>query len=117
MTLEFGNHVIGQMELSWLQPGKVRDATIVGSERSAVVDCVNQLIRIHENGDKESFSLPVESNNTILDEVKNFAETIQGKENHKNPGQIGAGNVTVLEKLKESLERERTVKVDLREPE
>jgi len=112
MMMEFDNHVMAHVELSWLQPGKLRDATLVGSERSAIVDCVNQSIRIYENGDGESFSLPVEINNTILDEAKNFEESILGKENHNNPGAIGARNVTVLEKLKKSLELERTVKVD-----
>jgi UDP-N-acetylglucosamine 3-dehydrogenase len=115
MMMEFDDHIMAHVELSWLQPGKIRDATLVGSERSAVVDCANQSIRICENGDGEILSLPIEINNTIMDEAKNFADTILGKENHHNPGAIGARNVEVLEKLKESLEQEKTVKLDLRE--
>ena len=115
MTMEFDDDVMAHVELSWLQPGKIRDATLVGSERSAVADCVNQSVRIYENGEAEGFGLPVEVNNTILDEAKNFAESIMGKKNHHNPGSIGARNVAVLQKLRESLEQERTVKVDLGE--
>jgi predicted dehydrogenase len=115
MTMEFDNHVIAHVELSWLQPGKIRDATLIGSQRSAVVDCVNQSIRICENGGTEIFNLPVQSNNTILDETKNYAESIIGKVNHKNTGSSGARNVAILGHLKESLMQEKTIDVDFRE--
>jgi len=115
MTTEFDNRLMAHIELSWLQPGKIRDATIIGSERSAVIDCVGQSIRVYENGDGDSFNLDVVRNNTILDETRHFVLSILGNENHNNPGSIGAKNVTILQKLKESLEYEKTVKVDLRE--
>ena len=115
MTMEFDNHLMAHIELSWLQPGKIREATIIGSERSAVVDCVEQSVRIYENGDGESFGLDVKPNNTILDETGHFAESILGKENSNNPGPIGARNVAVLEKLKESMEQEKTMKVIFRD--
>lgn len=115
MTMEFDKRLMAHVELSWLQPGKIREATIIGSERSATVDCVNQTVRIYENGDGKSFSLDVNPNNTIRDEAYHFAESILGKENSNNPGQIGANNVVILEKLKESLEQEKTIKVDLQD--
>jgi len=115
MTMEFDNHLMAHVELSWLQPGKIREATIIGSERSAVVDCVGQSVRIYENGDGESFSLDVKPNNTILDETGHFAESILGKENSNNPGPVGARNVAVLEKLKESMEQEKTMKIRFRD--
>jgi predicted dehydrogenase len=115
ITMEFDNHLMAHVELSWLQPGKTRQATIIGSERSAVVDCVGQSVRICENGDGESFNLDVKPNNTILAETEHFAESILGKENSNNPGPVGARNVAVLEKLKESMEQEKTMKVIFRD--
>ena len=115
ITTEFDNRLMAHIELSWLQPGKVREATIIGCERSAVVDCVGQSIRIYENGDSDSFNLDVVRNNTILDETQHFVQSILGNENHNNPGSIGARNVAILEKLKESLEHERTVRIQMRD--
>lgn len=115
ITTEFDNRLIAHVELSWLQPGKVRDLTIVGSERSAVIGCVSQSVRIYENGDGYNFSLDVVRNNTIFDETCHFAKSILGNENHNNPGSIGARNVAILEKLKESLESEKTVRVEMQD--
>jgi predicted dehydrogenase len=114
MTMEFDEKLMAHVELSWLQPGKRREATIIGSERSAIVDCMNQSITIYENGE-EGFSLNVDCNNTILDETAHFADCILGAENSKNGGSVGARNVEILEKAKRSLERERTVRLDLRD--
>lgn len=114
ITMEFDHELMAHVELSWLQPGKKREATIIGSERSATVDCANQTVRVYENRGGDSFSLDVEANNTIFDETRHFAKSILGNENHNNPGSVGARNVAILERLKESLEKEKTVKVDFR---
>ena len=112
ITMEFDQKLMAHIELSWLQPGKVRRATIIGSERSASVDCLDQSIEIYENSDGDRFSLPVTRNNTILDEVSHFVEGILGNKNSSNPGPVGAKNVAILQSLKKSLEEERTVKID-----
>jgi len=115
ITMEFDGKLMAHIELSWLQPGKVRQATIIGSERSASVDCINQSIGIYENGDGDRFNLDVIRNNTILDEVSHFVESILGGKNSNNLGSVGAKNVAVLESLRKSLGKERTVEIDLRE--
>jgi len=115
ITMEFDGKLMAHIELSWLQPGKVRQATIIGSERSANVDCLNQSIGIYENGDGDRFNLPVTRNNTILDETSHFVESITGNKNSNNLGSVGAKNVAILESLKRSLEEERTVKINLPE--
>jgi len=113
VTMEFDGKLMAHIELSWLQPGKVRQAIIIGSERSASVDCLNQSIGIYENGDGDRFNLDVTRNNTILDEVSHFVEsTLEGK-NSNNLGSVGAKNVAILESLKRSFEEERTVNIDL----
>jgi UDP-N-acetylglucosamine 3-dehydrogenase len=114
-TLEFDTDLIAQVELSWLQPGKVRRLDVIGSERSAVIDCLDQTIQIHENGDRDAFSLDVVRNNTIFDEVDHFAHSVMSGENSSNPGSIGATNTAVLEALKRSLEENKTREVHPRE--
>ena len=115
ITMEFDGKLMAHVELSWLQPGKVRQATIIGSERSATVDCLTQSIGIYENGDGDRFNLDVTRNNTILDEISHFVKSIRGNENSNNIGSVGAKNVAILEIVRRSLEEERTVKIDLRE--
>ena len=110
ITMEFEGKLMAHVELSWLQPGKVREVTIIGSERSASVDCLNQSIGVYENGDGDRFNLDVARNNTIFDEVSHFAESIRGNKNSNNLGSVGAKTVAVLESLKRSLEEGRTVK-------
>jgi predicted dehydrogenase len=111
-TMEFDEKLIAHMELSWLEPGKTRQVTVIGSERAANIDCLNQTIQVYENGDGDSFNLNVVKNNTIFDEISHFAESILLGKNSRNPGAVGAGNVAVLENLKRSLETGRTVKSD-----
>lgn len=115
ITMEFDNKLIAHIELSWLQPGKTREISVVGSERTAIVDCVDQSIGIHENGDGESFRLDVDRNNTILDETSHFAHSVMMNKNGRNPGDIGAKNVAILECLKRSQEENRTIKVTLQD--
>jgi predicted dehydrogenase len=110
-TLEFDTDLIAHVELSWLQPGKVRQLDVIGSERAATVDCLDQSIQIRENGDGEAFGLDVVRNNTILDEVDHFAQSVLGGKNSRNPGDIGATNTAILEALKRSLEEDRTIEI------
>jgi predicted dehydrogenase len=111
ITLDFGNNILSHVELSWLQPGKTRELIIVGSKKTARVDCVGQRITIFEDNDNY-FPVEVEANNTIFDETRHFVNSIRDENNHKNPGPIGAGNVAVLESLKASLIKGKFMKVD-----
>lgn len=113
ITMEFGENVISYVELSWLLPGKIRELAVMGAERSAVVDCLGQTIRIFEDNNGRSFSFDVVQNNTILDEVSHFVSSIQDENNNKNPGKVGAGNTAVLECIRKSLAQEKTMCVDL----
>jgi UDP-N-acetylglucosamine 3-dehydrogenase len=115
MTLEYEDKLMAHIELSWLQPGKARHVSIIGSERSANIDCLSQNVQICENSGGGMFSLNMPCNNTLLDEVNHFVESVQTGKNSNNLGSVGAKNVTVLENLKKSLEEERTMKISLEE--
>jgi predicted dehydrogenase len=109
ISMEFSDKIMAHVELSWLQPGKVRELSIMGEKLTAIVNCLDQTIRIYEDNNSGNYSLNVKQNNTIFDEVKHFVNSIHDKNNHENPGPVGANNVTVLEHLKKSATEERTV--------
>lgn len=122
ITMEYEDNLMVHIELSWLSPWKTRQITIVGSDRCARIDSLNQTIEIHENSDNRAFSLDVIRNNTIYDEVKNFVETIRAAHlmgamscSFLNDAPNGLNNVTVLEHLRTSLEQDRTVRIDYKE--
>jgi UDP-N-acetylglucosamine 3-dehydrogenase len=112
-NLDFDSKLMAYVELSWLQPGKIRELNIIGSKRSAKVDCLEQTIRIFEENNEDTFSLNVPVNNTIFDEISHFVHSIRDESNHKNPGPVGAGNIVVLQSLKKSLEEEKLIRVGL----
>jgi predicted dehydrogenase len=111
VMMEFEKDIMAHIELSWLQPGKVRELNILGEKRSAKVDCLNQSVKIFESNNVNSALLPVTPNNTIFDEISHFTNCILGRSNYRNPGAVGAGNVAVLERLKMSSEEKKVVKV------
>jgi UDP-N-acetylglucosamine 3-dehydrogenase len=112
LTMDFDKDIVAHVELSWLQPGKVRELVIIGSNRTATIDCVKQTIRISEDNEN-AFPIHLEANNTIFDEAQNFISSIRNENNQKNPGHIGAANVAVLESLKKSKAQGKFVDVDL----
>lgn len=112
ISMKFRDNILAHIELSWLQPGKMRELNIIGEKRSALVDCLNQTVRIYDTNGSSGQSCDVTQNNTIFDEVNHFVNSIYDKNNHKNPGPVGACNVMILESLKKSIAEERTVKVD-----
>lgn len=112
-NLSFSGRLMANVELSWLQPGKVRELNVIGNQRAATIDCLRQTIQVFEDNEGSNFYLQVPANNTIFDEAHHFVESIRDENNHKNPGSVGAGNVSILESLKRSLREERIVKVGL----
>lgn len=111
--MDFGDRLMAHIELSWLQPGKVRELSVIGSQRSATVDCLSQKIKVFEDNNGNNYDIEVNENNTIFDEVRHFVSSIREENNHRNPGHVGADNVAILESLRKSLEDERIVKVGL----
>lgn len=116
-TLEFEDRLMAHVELSWLQPGKVRRLDVMGSARSATVDCLSQAVGVYENGCGDVHYLDVSKNNTILDEIDHFVRSVLTRQNSRNQGGVGARNVSVLESLKRSLEEGRTIEIRLRDQE
>jgi len=99
----YDDGIFANIHLSWLSLVRRRILEIVGSKRTALVECVKQEIRIYEKcGDKQ---LKVEVNNTIRDEILNFIRAIETGKNSFNSSIIGARNVEMTEKAINSLRR------------
>lgn len=68
------NDILVSIELSWLNPVRSRRLVIVGSEKTAIVECTLQKITLLENQSGVSTELDIIPNNTIRDELNAFLE-------------------------------------------
>jgi predicted dehydrogenase/predicted transcriptional regulator len=98
---EFGDGVFAHVELSWLHPGKIREATIVGSKATIVVDCLKQHIALHNSSGVTE--VPVSVNNTIEAEINWFTDCISRRCVDVESGLIGARTIEVLEAMRKSM--------------
>jgi len=71
---EYSNGIFAHIELSWLHPRNVREVTIVGSEGSLIVDCLNQTL-VQQYLDT-TYEIPVTPSNTITSQIEHFAERV-----------------------------------------
>jgi len=90
---------IANVELSWITPERKRELNLIGSKRSAKVECVKQKLYVFENETKKGTEWNVESNNTIKDEALNFISAIKNKKMMYNSHIIGAKIVDIIEKI------------------
>jgi len=109
---EFENDVMGHIEISWLLPGKVREVSVMGSEKFARIDCSNQSISVYDNDNGNFFDLEVKANNTIESELIHFMDCIQDGLDPINGCEKGAKVVEMLEFARRSLEEGRTVETN-----
>lgn len=94
------------LELSWLTPEKVRRLVVVGSEKTAFVECVKQKIKIYDYETKEETDIPITPNNTIQDELRHFLDCVKSNRGKSiNDGEIGAEIVRILENAKTLLNK------------
>ena len=98
---EFDDEIFAHIELSWLHPGKAREATVVGSEGGLVVDCLHQRLTLHKTG--STTEVPVTANNTIEAEIGWFVDCVDRRGLEVESGLIGARTVEVLEAIRKSM--------------
>jgi len=99
----FDDGVFANIHLSWLSPIRRRTLEIVGSKRTALVECVKQEIKIFDGNNNKERLLDVEVNNTIRDEALNFIKAIKTGKNNFNSSIVGARNVEMIERAINSL--------------
>jgi predicted dehydrogenase len=98
------NKTIVALEMSWLIPKKRRELEIVGSEKTAFVDCLTQDIKIYDYTEEMENKLCVSVNNTLRDELEFFIKCIeQNKKDVVNSAKVGARVVKTLEIAQKSI--------------
>jgi len=98
---EFRGGVFAHIELSWLQPGKVREVSIVGTDGKLSVDCVGQHVSITRPQGTEE--IPIVPNNTIEAEIEHFIDCIANRLTSTGEALVGARTVEVLENMRASI--------------
>ena len=71
---EYPSGIFAHIELSWLNPHNVREVTIVGSEGSLIVDCLNQ--RLVQHYLDTTYEIPVTPSNTMASQIEHFADRV-----------------------------------------
>jgi len=88
---------VANVYLSWVSHVRRRYIEIVGSKSSLVGDCAKQEAVIYDGTQNET-RVDVEPNNTIREEILNFANTIKNRENQPNSGIIGMQSIQLIKK-------------------
>ncbi len=125
LTLTVPGNILANIHVSWLDPCKVREVKVVGSERMAMFDDVDKAepLRIFDKGvqmfgekshaDYGEFQLSVRDGNILIPEVEmteplknqclHFLECIKERKKPLSDGEEGLKIVRILEAAQESL--------------
>ena len=98
------------IELSWVTPRKTRSIEVIGSNRSAFIDCTNQKIELYEN---EGFkTLNIIPNNTIQSELINFINCAETNTKSVASSEVGILVQKLIESAQKSLAEKRIIDLD-----
>lgn len=105
--------IIINIELSWLTPPKTRSLVVVGSNKSVLVNCTAQTIKVVE--EDKSYDLEIIPNNTIRTELQSFLSCIDDKsEQNVSGGEVGLDIVKMIETCRKSLSEKRVLRFEWR---
>ena len=105
--------IIINIELSWLTPPKTRSLVVVGSNKSVLVNCTAQTVKVVEGN--KSYDVGIIPNNTIRTELKSFLDCIGDKSNRNvSDGEVGLDIVKMMEICQKSLSEKRTLRFEWR---
>ena len=101
--------IIINIELSWLTPPKTRSLVVVGANKSVLVNCTAQTIKIVVGN--KFYDLEIIPNNTIRTELQTFLDRINDKSKQNvSSGEVGLDIVKMIEICQKSLNERRTLK-------
>jgi predicted dehydrogenase len=124
VNLRFPNKIMVQIQLSWLDPHKIRRMTIVGDKKMAVFDDVEatEMLKIYDKGVNnaqftnffEAFSLRfgnvsipyIKMTEPLKLECQHFLDCIQNDKVPRSNGRDGIRVVKVLQAAQQSLEKD-----------
>jgi predicted dehydrogenase len=124
-TLTFPRGVVGHLQVSWLDPRKVREITVVGSSRMLVFDDLNptEPVRIYDRGLSEvpsyrsfgefqliprfgDITIPrIPTVEPLRAQCEHFLDCLDGKSRPRSSGEDGLRVVKVLTALQQSLDQ------------
>jgi UDP-N-acetylglucosamine 3-dehydrogenase len=116
ITAEHKGGLMAHIEVSWLDPNKRREVTVIGSKGTAHLDCGTQKLVIENSEGRNEVQFA--PSNTLASEIIHFSNCIQNNHdsapfaNHSD-GVLGARVVSLLEASRESMYQERTIPVQL----
>jgi predicted dehydrogenase len=111
ITMEMPEDTVAGITLSWIQSGaKTRTVEIVGENSTLYVDALNQKVQLYDNNNNKS-EIQIEVNNTIEAMIKHFIDRIINESPPINSPLIGAITVHILEKIRESIEKNSIIDV------
>ena len=121
VTLAFPNHVLAHIHASWLDPSKVRQMTVVGSQKMILYDDVDPeaRLRIYDKGvykhgsaygesqlkihSGDIFIPKIDMTEPLRNECAHFVECVREGKRPRTDGENGLRVVRVLEAAQESL--------------
>lgn len=124
VNLTFSKDRMAQLQLSWLDPHKIRRVTVVGSKKMAVFDDMEstEKLKVYDKGVSQPFfasygELPhlrfgditiphLEMTEPLALECRHFIECIETGREPRTDGRQGAQVVRILEAAQASLEKE-----------
>jgi predicted dehydrogenase len=104
---EYPSGIFAHIELSWLNPRSVREVTIVGSEGSLTIDCLNQ--RLVQHYLDRTYEIPVTPSNTLTSQIENFADRVAHGDHTVDL--TGPRTVETLEAISRSLSEKKLTTV------
>ncbi len=127
LSLDFGNNLIAFLQMSWLDPDKVRKMTVVGSEKMLVYDDIQpaEKIRIYDKGVQgpkyyDSFAefhysykygdilIPkIDGGEPLQTELSHFIDCIEQDLTPLTDGENGLQVLTVMEQAQSCLHNRR----------
>ncbi len=136
VILHFPNHIIAKLHVSWLDPIKIRQMTVVGTQKMLVFDdvSVTEPLKIFDKGvsyekpfgsygdfhlqvrDGDILIPKVQPNEPLKLECENFIDAIREGKKIETPGESGYDVVKILEAATESLKsggRRITIRYDI----
>lgn len=116
ISCEYEDGLYAHIEVSWLDWTKRRNLTLVASGGIASLDCLDQKAMVQQKDKTEQVAIV--PSNTLREEVKHFANCVSHHllsrpYSNDSDGMLGAHVVTCLEAARESLAKERTVRIQL----
>ena len=126
ITLGYPNGIIANIHVSWIDPNKVREIVVVGSQKRIVFNDLDnhEIVKVFEKGvspvgspnsygdftrfavrDGDIISPKVEAYEPLREECQHFINCIQGNLSPLTDGQNGADVVYILEAANKSIEQ------------